>query len=63
MSNLTLSRYKEEIIEKLAEEKVRSILYGNPLDIFEKDKAKLGFGTFFKDLYQDKLIQFEKEKC
>ncbi len=41
---------KDEIIDRLIEEKVRGIFYGNPVDFFMKDKKlKLGFGTLFKD--------------
>jgi hypothetical protein len=41
---------KDEIINKLIEEKVRGIFYGNPVDFFLKDKKlKLKFGTLFKD--------------
>ncbi|HDU8494759.1 TPA: hypothetical protein RG419_001375 [Morganella morganii] len=40
---------KDEMIEMLVEEKIRKVFYGNPLDVFEKDKAKLNFGSFFKD--------------
>lgn len=39
---------KSEMIARIIEEKVRSIFYGNPADFFLKDKAKLGFGDFFK---------------
>ena len=43
---------KEEMISKIIEEKLRSIFYGNPLDIFEKDKVQLSFGKYFTDNYQ-----------
>jgi len=46
---------KEEIIDKLVEEKIRGIFYGNPLDVFEKDKAKLEFGTYFKENHKNDL--------
>lgn len=51
---------KEEMIERLVEEKIRGVFYGNPLDVFEKDKAKLEFGTFFKDNYSDELSELRK---
>jgi len=39
---------KEEIIDKLIEEKSRSIFYGNIVDFFLKDPAKLEFKDHFK---------------
>jgi hypothetical protein len=38
-----------EMFHKLIEEKVRSIFYGNPVDLFSKDKAFIEFGTHFKE--------------
>lgn len=38
---------RREIIDKLIEERVRSLFYGQPTDFFLKDKAKLGFGDHF----------------
>lgn len=52
------SRSKTEMINKIIEEKVRGIFYGNPIDFFEKDKAKFGFGNTFKDKYPSALIQY-----
>lgn len=52
------STSKEEIIDKLIEEKIRGIFYGNPIDFFEKDKGKLGFGTTFKDTYPKAIIHY-----
>ena len=49
---------KNEMIDKLIEEKIRGIFYGNPIDFFEKDKAKLGFETIFKDKYDKALIKY-----
>lgn len=51
---------KQEIVDKLVEEKIRSIFYGNPLDVFEKDKAKLEFGSYFKDNHADELKTYKK---
>lgn len=45
------SSSREEIIERLIEEKVRSIFYGNPIDFFIKDKAKLEFGREFSSRF------------
>ena len=52
------SQTREEIIEKLIEEKLRGIFYGNPIDFFEKDKGKLGFGSTFKDIYPKALTHY-----
>jgi hypothetical protein len=49
------SEDKNEIISKIAEEKIRGIFYGNPIDFFEKDKAKIGLGNHFKDNYKSAL--------
>ena len=43
------SNDKTEIIGRIAEEKIRGIFYGNPIDFFEKDKAKIGLNNYFKD--------------
>jgi hypothetical protein len=52
------SQDKIEMLDKIIEEKIRGIFYGNPLDFFEKDKAKLGFENIFKDKYPKALIQY-----
>lgn len=52
------SQDKSEMFDKIIEEKLRGIFYGNPIDFFEKDKAKLGFGSTFKDKYPKALIQY-----
>ena len=51
---------KEEMINKIAEEKIRSIFYGNPVDFFSKDKAKIGIGTFIKDNYKKALEEYSE---
>ncbi|MFP9098467.1 hypothetical protein ACLI09_05375 [Flavobacterium sp. RHBU_24] len=43
------SNSREEIIDKLIEEKIRGIFYGNPVDFFLKDKAQIGFGIAFQN--------------
>ena len=43
---------RDEMIDTLAEEKVRSIFYGNPADVFLKDKCKLELGTLFSSKYR-----------
>jgi hypothetical protein len=51
---------KEEMIEALIEEKVRGIFYGKPTDFFVKDKAKIGFGDFFKLNFQKAITEFSE---
>ncbi len=51
---------REEMISKIIEEKLRSIFYGNPLDIFEKDKIKLDFKKYFIDNYQHTLDEYKE---
>lgn len=46
---------KEEMIDKVIEEKIRGIFYGNPLDFFQKDKAHLGFNDYFKNNCRNEL--------
>jgi hypothetical protein len=38
---------RDEIIKRMIEEKIRSIFYGNPVNIFVKDTAKLELGAAF----------------
>ncbi len=58
METIMNSDDKDEIIDKLIEEKIRGIFYGKPTDFFEKDKAKLGFGKIFKEDYQTALNKY-----
>ena len=51
---------KEEMIEALIEEKVRGIFYGKPIDFFIKDKAKIGFGDFFKANFENAIKEFNE---
>ena len=51
---------KEELIQKLVEEKVRGIFYGNPANFFIKDPAKLEFGSYFKEHYSSELGVFSE---
>ncbi len=51
---------KNEMVETLIEEKVRSIFYGKPTDFFKKDKAKIGFGDFFKNNFHEAVIEFNE---
>lgn len=54
------SNDKNEIISRIAEEKIRGIFYGNPVDFFEKDKAKIGLNTHFKDTYNLALHKYKE---
>ncbi|MBV8253958.1 MAG: hypothetical protein JO154_15250 [Chitinophaga sp.] len=49
---------KNEIVERLIEEKIRGIFYGKPLDFFIKDKAKIGFDDYFKNNFQITLSKY-----
>lgn len=49
---------KETIIDHIIEEKIRSIFYGNPVEIFTGDKCKFELGTLFKDKYKDAIPFF-----
>jgi hypothetical protein len=51
---------RHEMIQKLVEEKVRGIFYGNPLDLFAKNKADIGFGSYFKDNKSSLLNTFQE---
>ena len=55
------SNDRDEIIEKIIEEKSRAIFYGNFSDFFIKDKAKLEFGDYFrggfKHIIEDHLVE------
>lgn len=52
---------KGEIVDKLIEEKVRGIFYGNPVDFFIKDKKlKLNFGTTFKDYFSISIGRYSE---
>lgn len=49
---------KDEIVERLIEEKIRGIFYGKPLDFFTHDKAKIGFEDFFKSNFTKSLEKY-----
>ncbi|RDK07770.1 hypothetical protein [Cupriavidus lacunae] len=49
---------REEIIERIVEEKVRGIFYGNPVDFFIKPKTKLRFQKYFETKCQTQLAQY-----
>lgn len=51
---------RSEIIEKIAEEKIRGIFYGNPADFFEKDKARIGLNSYFKDNFKLALQEYKE---
>lgn len=57
--NLILeSEDKQSILNVIIEEKIRSIFYGNPIDIFTKDKCKLELGNVFTEKYQECIPLF-----
>jgi hypothetical protein len=49
---------KAEMIDKLIEEKIRGIFYGNPVDFFVKDKAQIGLGEYFKNNCQKGMKEY-----
>lgn len=52
------SNSKEEILDKIIEEKVRGIFYGNPVDFFKKSKTKLRFEGYFENYCKIELKQY-----
>lgn len=59
LMNVILDSFdKEEMLAKITEEKIRSLFYGNPLDFFKKDTAKLGLKKFFSSNHQSTLDKF-----
>ena len=46
------------MIDAIIEEKVRSIFYGNPVEIFTKDKCKLEIGDIFVREYPDSMVYY-----
>ncbi len=51
---------KDDILSKIIEEKLRSIFYGNPLELFEKDKMKLSFGKEFINNHPHILEEYKE---
>ena len=49
---------KSEIIERIIEEKIRGIFYGNPVDFFIKPKTKLRFQKYFETKCEIQLAQY-----
>jgi hypothetical protein len=57
--NLILdSADRDEIIERIIEERIRAIFYGNPIDFFIKPRTKLRFQKYFETKCQAQLAQF-----
>lgn len=51
---------RDEILEKIIEEKVRGIFYGKPSDFFLKSKVKLDFGDYFSSNCTTQIEQYEE---
>lgn len=51
------SEDKDQMIEQIAEDKVRTLMYASPKDFFVKDKGNLNFGNLFKK-HQDLIDKF-----
>ena len=49
---------KNQMIERIVEERIKGLLYGNPADFFIKDKAKLNFKDNFKDNHMDLIEKY-----
>lgn len=49
---------RDEIISRIAEEKIRSIFYGNPVDFFKKDKARIGIDRELNTYYKKALEKY-----
>jgi hypothetical protein len=54
------SEDRHEMIHKLVEEKVRGIFYGNPTELFTKDKVAIGFGNHFEANRRPQLEVFRE---
>lgn len=51
---------KDEMISKIAEEKIRGIFYGKPSDFFTKDKAKIGIDKNFESVYKLAIEEYQE---
>jgi len=52
---------RDEIIDRLAEEKIRSLFYGNPADFFiRSSRYKLDFGRVFESKYSDCISTYRE---
>ena len=54
------SEDKQKMLDIIIEEKIRSIFYGNPIDIFKKDKCHLELGNIFCEQYQDAINLYQE---
>jgi hypothetical protein len=52
---------RREILDQVAEEKIRGIFYGNPTDILKKDKVHLGLEKKFGEGKANELLQLYAE--
>lgn len=50
------STTRDEIIEQIAEERVRSIFYGNPINVFTKDKCRMSLGKWFEQNMSNEML-------
>jgi hypothetical protein len=60
MEIVLASLSRDEIIEHLIEERTRSIFYGNPIDVFSRDKARLEFKTYFTEKHSQAIEQLQE---
>ena len=54
------SANRDEMIQKLIEEKIRGLFYGNPSDLFERDKANIGFNKHFREKQASLVSAFQE---
>jgi hypothetical protein len=54
------SENREEIIERLSEEKIRRIFYSKSSDYFARDKADIGFGGYINSTYHSAILLYEE---
>lgn len=49
---------RDEIIERIIDDRVRSLTYGNGADLLVKDRARLGLGTHFRNGHDTALDSY-----
>lgn len=60
LATIVNSASKEEMIESIIEEKLRSIFYGKPTDILTKDKLKLEISDNFSSVNKGIISEYEE---
>jgi hypothetical protein len=52
------SKDRDEIIDRIVEDKIRSLTYGNGKDLLVRDRARLSLGDHFKSGHDETLNQY-----